>query len=79
MLRALPTVQGLPRLSVAPRAGRLRLRAAPTPLCLSTLEAIAGAVAVLEGEALGTALDTRHRALVTRALAARGRQLPEAA
>jgi DTW domain-containing protein len=79
MLRALPEVQRLPRLTVAPRAGGFRLRAAPSPWCLSTLEAIAGAVDLLEGEALGTALDVRHRALVARALAARGRQLPEAA
>ncbi len=79
MLRALPALQALPRLSVAPRPGRLRLRAAPSPTHLSTLEAISGAVAHLESEALAGTLDRWHRELVTRALSARGRRLPEAA
>jgi DTW domain-containing protein YfiP len=79
MLRALPVLQGLPRLSVAPRPGRVGLRAAPSPSHLSTLEAISGAVAALESEALALVLDTWHRELVARALSARGRRLPEAA
>jgi DTW domain-containing protein len=79
MLRALPALRGLPRLSVAPRPGRVGLRAAPSPSHLSTLEAISSAVALLEGEALAVALDGCQRELVGRALRARGRRLPEAA
>jgi len=79
MLRALPALQALPRLSVAPRPRRFGLRAAPSPSHLSTLEAISSAVAVLESEALAEALDGCHRELVARALSARGRRLPEAA
>ena len=79
MLRALPAVQGLPRLSVAPRAGGPRLRAAPSPNFLSTLEAVTGAVALLEGEATAVDLDSRRIELVSRALAARGKRLSEAA
>jgi DTW domain-containing protein len=79
MLRALPALRALPRLSVAPRPGRVGLRAAPSPAHLSTLEAISSVVALLEGEALAQALDSCQRELVARALRARGRRLPEAA
>ncbi len=79
MLRALPALQTLPRLSVAPRPRRFGLRAAPSPSHLSTLEAMSSAVALLEGEALAEALDACHLELVARALSARGRRLPEAA
>ena len=79
MLRALPAVRALPRLSVVARPRRFSLRAAPSPSHLSTLEAMSSAVAVLEGEALAEALDARHREVVVRALTARGRRLPEAA
>ncbi len=79
MLRSLPAVQGLPRLSVAARPGRFGLRAAPSPTHLSTLEAMSAAVAALESETLALALDACHRELVARALTARGRRLSEAA
>ena len=79
MLRALPGLQELPRLSVPPRPGRVGLRRAPSPGHLSTLEAMSSAVAVLESEAMAVALDGCHRELVSRALRARGRTLPEAA
>ncbi len=79
MLRALPALQGLPRLSVPPRPGRVGLRRAPSPAQLSTLEAVSSAVALLESEALAVSLDGCHRELVSRALRARGRHLPEAA
>jgi len=79
MLRALPALQHLPRLSVPPRPLGFRLRAPPSPVHLSTLEAMASAVALLEGEAQAKAVDNCHRALVGRALSARGRRLPEAA
>ncbi len=79
MLRALPALQALPRLSVAPRPRHFGLRAAPSPSHLSTLEAMSSAVAMLESEGLAQALDSCHRELVARALSARGRRLPEAA
>jgi len=79
MLRALPALARLPRLSVPPRRHGLRLRAAPSPHQLSTLEAISSAVAALESEELALALDASHRELVKRALSARGRRLAEAA
>lgn len=79
MLRALPALQALPRLSVPPRPGRVGLRRSPSPGYLSTLEAMSSAVALLESEALAAALDGCHRELVSRALRARGRRLTEAA
>jgi DTW domain-containing protein len=79
MLSALPALQALPRLSVPARPDRVGLRRAPSPRHLSTLEAMSSAVALLEGETLATALDVCHRELVSRALRARGRRLPEAA
>ncbi len=79
MLRSLPALSGLPRLSVRPRPRRFGLRVPPSPQHLSTLEAISSAVGLLEGEALAAALDSWHRELVGRALSARGRRLSEAA
>jgi DTW domain-containing protein YfiP len=79
MLRALPSLQGLPRLQVPPRPSRVGLRRGPSPLHLSTLEAICSAIGLLEGEALAATLDGYHRELVSRALRARGRRLPEVA
>lgn len=79
MLRALPALQALPHLSVVARPRRFGLRASPSPSHLSTLEAMSSAVAVLESETLAEAMDVCHRELVTRALSARGRRLPEAA
>ncbi len=79
MLRSLPAVRGLPRLSVAARPRRFGLRTAPSPAHLSTLEAMSAAVAALESETLALALDAYHRELVARALSARGRRLREAA
>jgi DTW domain-containing protein len=79
MLRALPALQALPRLSVAARPWHFGLRAAPSPSHLSTLEAMSSAVAMLESEVLAQALDACHREVVARALSARGRRLPEAA
>jgi DTW domain-containing protein len=79
MLRALPALQAVPRLSVPPRPGRVALRRASSPGQLSTLEAMSSAVAVLESETLAAALDGCHRELVSRALRARGRRLPEVA
>ena len=66
ILRAVPCVrlpEGLP--------SRYRLRRAPQPHCLSTLEAIARALGILEGKAIETALlrvfdDMVARTLITR-------------
>lgn len=73
MLRALPGLAELPRLAVPPRPAGRRLRAAPKTEALSTLEAMAGAVRVIESEALADDLLRIHDALVERVLRARGR------
>lgn len=73
MLRALPTLERVPRLTIPPRPQGMRLRAAPNGRALSTLEAMAGAVAHLESVELGAALLEIHDALVGRVLRARGR------
>jgi DTW domain-containing protein len=73
MLAATPNLGRLPRLSVSPRPSGARLRAAPSPRALSTLEAMAGAVARLESPELGQALLRLHDLLVDRVLRARGR------
>lgn len=61
----------LPRLSLAPPPGRRSLRAAP-PGGLSTLEAVAEAVALLEGDDVARPLRAAHEALVQQQLAQRG-------
>jgi DTW domain-containing protein YfiP len=73
MLRAMPGLGGLPRLTVPPRPEGARLRAAPTPHALSTLEAMAGAVTCLESPERGRELLRIHDLLVDRVLRARGR------
>jgi tRNA-uridine aminocarboxypropyltransferase len=59
MRQRLPALRGLPILSLPPGHGRdrLRLRRPPRPGAMSTLEAIARAVALLEGEALARPLE----------------------
>jgi len=79
MLRALPEVARLPRLAIPPRPEGIRLRAAPRSEALSTFEAMAGAVRMLESAALGAALLRVHDALVDRVLRARGRRSLERA
>ncbi len=71
MVQKLPELRGLPRWSLAPPPGRQSLRAAP-PGGLSTLEAVAEAVAQLEGDAAAAELRAAHEALVRRQLEARG-------
>jgi DTW domain-containing protein YfiP len=73
MLRAIPALQRIPRLTVPPRPQGKRLRVAPNGGALSTLEAMAGAVACLESAELGAVLLQSHDALVDRVLRARGR------
>ena len=71
MLHRVESLRGLPRLSLAAPAGRKSLRSAP-PGGMSTLEAIARAVELLEGPEVAEPLDALHRALVGRVLKSRG-------
>ena len=73
MLSAIPRLKEIPRLTIPPRPGATRLRAAPRGEALSTLEAMAGAVRAVESEALADALLRIHDTLVNRVLRARGR------
>lgn len=74
MLRRLPSVQVLPRLSLPPKEQAvLRLRDAHFAEGRSTLEAIADALALLEGEEeVAPALHALHTAYVERVFRARG-------
>ena len=56
-----------------PAPNTRRLRRSPHPYGMSTVEAIAGALAVLEGEALALPLLELHELMIDRVLAARGR------
>lgn len=71
MMQRLPELRSLRRWSLAAPEGRRSLRASP-PGGMSTLEAIAEAVAVLEGEELGAQVRAVHEALVQKQLAERG-------
>ena len=71
MLQRIPALHRLPRLSLQPPEGRRSLRSAP-PGGMSTLEAVARAVELLEGPALAEPLDALHRAMIDRVLQARG-------
>jgi len=76
MVRRVPLLRALPRLHLAPRQERiLRLREPPNPEGMSTLEAIARAVAFLEGESLATPLEHLHTLWVERCLRGRGKRL----
>lgn len=73
MLRKLPSLAGLPRLALPPKdAAPLRLRGSDAPENRSTLEAIADALAVLEGPAVGAQLNALHALMVERVYRARG-------
>lgn len=71
MLQRIAQLRGLPRLSLTPAAGRASLRTAP-PGGMSTLEAIARAVELLEGPSLAAPLDRLHGAMVQRVVRSRG-------
>lgn len=71
MVQRLAALRRLPRLSLAPPPGRRSLRAAPEG-GLSTLEAVAEAIAHLEGDAAARPLRAAHEALVQRQLEQRG-------
>jgi DTW domain-containing protein YfiP len=71
MMQRVPELRSLRRWSLPAREGRRSLRASP-PGGMSTLEALAEALAVLEGEPVGAALREVHEALVRKQLAERG-------
>ncbi|MFZ5441019.1 MAG: tRNA-uridine aminocarboxypropyltransferase [Myxococcota bacterium] len=73
MYAKLPMLHGVPRRTLPERAARvLRLREAHFEAGRSTLEAIAEALALLEGEALAAPLFALHDAYVERVFRARG-------
>ncbi len=78
MVQRVPVLRRLPGLTLPPPAPHTRrLRRPPHPEGMSTLEAIAGAVAHLEGEAHAKALYALHELMIDRVLASRGRLAAE--
>ncbi len=74
MVQRLPILRRLPGLVLPPpRPNTRRLRRPPNPEGMSTLEAMAGAVALLEGEELAQQLYTLHELMIDRVLESRGR------
>lgn len=74
MLQRVPALRRLPGLALPPPPPHTRrLRRPPNPEGMSTLEAMAGAVALLEGEELARHLYTLHELMIDRVLASRGR------
>jgi DTW domain-containing protein len=74
MYQRLPELRRLPGLALPPPApDARRLRRSPHPYGMSTVEAIAGAIAVLEGAELARPLYGIHEVMIDRVLASRGR------
>jgi DTW domain-containing protein len=71
MLQRVPELRSLRRWSLPAPTERRSLRAAP-PGGMSSLEAIAEALAALEGEAIGARVRAVHEALVQKQLSERG-------
>ena len=71
MMQRVPELRSLQKWSLPAPAGRRSLRASP-PGGMSSLEAIAEALAVLEGEEIGKRVRAVHEALVQKQLADRG-------
>lgn len=71
MMQRLPALRSLRRWSLPAPLGRQSLRA-PPPGGMSSLEAIAEALAQLEGEGVGARVRAVHEALVQKQLSARG-------
>ncbi|MCK6504786.1 DTW domain-containing protein [Myxococcota bacterium] len=77
MAHRIPGLFHLPRLVLPPPdADRARLRRPPTAQGMATLEAVAAAVALLEGPQVAAPLVALFDLLVARGLALRGRPLP---
>lgn len=73
MVKRIPGLLGLPKISVASNhLAALRLRSMPFPGGLTTLEALAAAVGLLEGEEKARRLHEIHDRFVSRVLKARG-------
>lgn len=74
MLQRVPELRRLPTLSLPPPAPNTRrLRRPPHPDGMSTIEAMAGAVAFLEGEEVARPLYELHERMIDQVLASRGR------
>jgi DTW domain-containing protein YfiP len=71
MMQRVPELRALPRFSLVAPEGRRSLRASPEG-GMSSLEAIAEALAVLEGDEAARPLREAHEALVQKQLAERG-------
>jgi DTW domain-containing protein YfiP len=71
MMQRIPQLHSLQRWSLPAREGRKSLRASP-PGGMSTLEAIAEALAMLEGEEVGARLRAVHAALLEKQMSQRG-------
>lgn len=71
MMQRVPELRSLRRWSLPAPAGRRSLRASP-PGGMSSLEAIAEALAILDGEEVGSRLRAVHEGLVQKQLAERG-------
>jgi DTW domain-containing protein YfiP len=75
MLQRIPEVRGLPRLALPPPAvARPRLRRGRDAGEMSTLEAIACAIAFVEGEAMAAPLFALHDLFVERSIPAHDRK-----
>ncbi len=74
MVQRLPALRRLPGLSLPPPPPHTRrLRRPPHPEGMSTLEAMAGAVALLEGAEHASPLYALHELMIDRVLESRGR------
>lgn len=74
MVQRVPQLRRLPSLTLPPPAPNTRrLRRPPHPEGMSTIEAMAGAVALLEGEEVARPLYALHELMIDRVLASRGR------
>lgn len=74
MYQRLPELRRLPGLALPPPPPEARrLRRSPHPYGMSTVEAIAGALSVLEGEEVARPLYALHELMIDRVLTARGR------
>jgi DTW domain-containing protein len=74
MVQRLPVLRTLPGLALPPPPPNTRrLRRPPNPEGMSTLEAMAGAVALLEGEELARRLYALHELMIDRVMESRGR------
>jgi DTW domain-containing protein YfiP len=74
MVQRVPVLRRLPGLTLPPPLpDTRRLRRPPHPEGMSTLEAIAGALALLEGEEVARPLYALHERMIDRVLESRGR------